>query len=241
LPSRSLRYLLCWGACLALFSAPLALAETKILTISEIIALPDTAIAKPVVTRGVLTYHEPGHRMAFIQDSTGAMYVHVAGNQNVVPGDYVEVRGFIDPGLNGRNIRGKDYDTSPVIRRLAPGTFPEPTHLASLSGIEQKSGARWTRATIHVKSVTLEGDRARLHLKEYPHIPVFIAGVTRPSMLPNHLADLTVHADGVIADSPISEKPLVMQRQLLIPGLKFVHIPQREIDVNKSLVQNEGY
>lgn len=221
------------GILLAVSHSEKALAdEPRKLTIGEIIALPENAAVAgtPVVTRGVLTYHEPGHRMAFIQDATGAIYVHVAGKQDVAPGDFVEVRGFIDPGLNGRNIRGRDFDTSPVIRRLSSGSFPEPIPMPTLDGIEHKPGAWWTRATMRVKAVALEGDRARLVIEDHPHLPVLIAGVTRPSMLPNHLTGLVLDADGVIADSPISEKPLVMQRQFLIPGLSYIHIPQEEIE-----------
>lgn len=215
-------------------------ADAKFLTIAEIIALPEsTALnGRPVVTRGILTYHEPGHRMAFLQDQTAAIYVHIAGKLDVSPGDYVEVRGILDPGLNGRNIRGRDFDTSPSIRRLSERGFPEPLRLQSLDSIERQAGARWTRASIEIKAVALEGDRARLILKNHPHLPVFIAGITRPSMLPNHLAGLNVEVDGVIADSPVSEKPLVMQRQILIPGLKFVHIPQEEIDRQFALPES---
>jgi signal transduction histidine kinase len=232
--------LLVLSAFLASRSATLRAAEAKVLTIAEIIALPDsTALnGRPVVTRGILTYHEPGHRMAFLQDDTAAIYVHVAGKQDVSPGDYVEVRGILDPGLNGRNIRGPDFDTSPTIRRLSAGTHPQPLPLQSLDGIARQAGARWMRATVQVKDVALEGDRARLILKDYSHIPVFIAGMTRPSMLPNHLAGLTVKVDGVIADSPVSEKPLVLQRQILVPGLDFVHIPQDEIERQFALPES---
>lgn len=221
-------------------SGILRAADAKVLTIAEIIALPESSAlnGRSVVARGILTYHEPGHRMAFLQDQTAAIYVHIAGKQDVSPGDYVEVRGILDPGLKGRNIRGPDFDTSPSIKRLSAGNFPEPLRLQSLDGIEHQSGARWTRASIAVKAVALEGDRARLILKDHPHLPVFIAGVTRPSMLPNHLAGLSVEVDGVIADSPVSEKPLVMQRQILIPGLKFVHIPQSEIQRQFALPES---
>lgn len=227
-------------ALVAFHSGGLRAAEAKVLTIAEIIALPDSTALNgmPVTTRGILTYHEPGHRMAFLQDQTAAIYVHVAGKQDVSPGDYVEVRGVLDPGLNGRNIRGPNFDTSPTIRRLSGGTYPEPLPLQSLDGIERQTGARWTRASIEVKDVALEGDRARLILKDHSHIPVFIAGISRPSMLPNHLAGLSVKVDGVIADSPVSEKPLVLQRQILIPGLEFVHIPQDEIDRQFALPES---
>lgn len=227
-------------ALVAFYSGTLRAAEAKVLTIAEIIALPDsTALTgMPVVTRGILTYHEPGHRMAFLQDQTAAIYVHVAGKQDVSPGDYVEVRGVLDPGLNGRNIRGPDFDTSPTIRRLSDGAYPEPLPLQSLDGIERQTGARWMRASVEVKDVALEGDRARLILKDHSHIPVFIAGMSRPSMLPNHLAGLSVEVDGVIADSPISEKPLVLQRQILIPGLKFIHIPPDEIEQQFALSES---
>lgn len=207
-------------------------ADKGYLTVAEVISLPEDAArsARPVVVRGVLTYHEPGHRMAFLQDHTGAIYIHVVKDQDVSPGDYVEVRGFVDPGLNGRNIMGPDFDTSPTITRISPGTYPEPVGLSSMAGIEDMAGAYWIRAEVNVKSVTHEGDRARLTIEGFDHVPVFLAGITRPSMLPSHLSGLRVWVEGVIADSPVSEKPLILQRQILIPRLKHVTIAAEEFE-----------
>jgi hypothetical protein len=76
--------------------------------------------------RGVLTYHEPGHRMAFLQDATGAIYLQIKDAQPVSAGDLVEVVGIIDPGIDGPNIRGLKEDSSPSIRRIGVASWLTP-------------------------------------------------------------------------------------------------------------------
>jgi signal transduction histidine kinase len=225
-----------WCILLAALAAPgvavLGAESPRQLTIAEIIALPPSADAagSPVSVRGMLTYYEPGHRMAFLQDGPDAIYVHVTDHQDVSTGDYVEVSGFLDAGLNGRNIRGPDFDTSPIIQRISSGTLPEPRELRSLAGIDSERGACWSSVEVQVASVSLEGDRARLMVAEEPQVPVFIMGISRPSQLPGHLRGLRVRVHGVLADAVVSDKPLVMQRQVLIPGLNHVVIPKEEFD-----------
>ena len=116
----------------------------------------------PVVVRGILTYYEPGHRKAFLQDSTGAIFLHVVSQEDVAAGDYVEVRGFINPGIKGRNIRGSDFDTNPVIRRIGDGKYPNPFPLPTLDHIESAVGARWTRMEMEVSSVFFLKETARV-------------------------------------------------------------------------------
>lgn len=212
-------------------SLPAAEAPRR-LTIAEIIALPPSADAAgiPVAVRGTLTYYEPGHRMAFLQDGPDAIYVHVTDHQDVATGDFVEVSGFVDAGFKGRNIRGPDFDTSPTIQRIGSGTVPEPQKLPSLSGIDSARGACWMSVELQIASVSLEGDRARLILADHPQVPVFIMGINRPSQLPGHLRGLRVQVRGVLADAVVSDKPLVMQRQVLVPGLNHVVIPKAEFD-----------
>ncbi len=213
---------------------PLALSQTPVkpLSVAEVLALPDTAgqARIPVRVRGVLTYYEPGHRMGFLQDETDAIYIHVISNQDVAAGDFVEVQGFVDPGLKGRNIMGPDFQSNPVIRRISRGTFPEPFILRSLERLEKEWGARWMQAELQIADVSLEGDRARLRIAGHPDLMVYISGITRPSLLPGHLRGLRVKAHGVLADAAVSTNPLVMQRRILVPGLPHVTIPKEEID-----------
>lgn len=192
------------------------------LTIAELRALPEEAArgGMPVTVRGVLTYYEPGHRMAFLQDATGAIYLHVTGDQGVVAGDEVEVRGFLDPGYNGRNIRGKDFETSPVLRRIGSGALPQPVELRDLSKVADAPGACWTVIEARVAELAIEGDRARLSLVDNTTLPVYLPGLSRQNLLPGHLRGLRVRLHGILADSPVSANPLVMRRLLLVPGVE---------------------
>jgi signal transduction histidine kinase len=216
--------------CAILSTYASAQTSPKRFSISELRALPDDAARDglEVTVRGVLTYHEPAHRMAFLQDSTGSIYLHITDQSEVVAGDEVEVSGFLDPGYNGRNIRGANFDTSPVIKRIGRADFPVPVELSDLSQVEQVQGTRWMSMEAHVLEVGIEGDRAKLTLKENPSLPVYLPGLSRPNQLPNHLRGLRVRLHGVFADSPVSVKPLVMRRILLVPSVEQIVISAEE-------------
>lgn len=200
--------------------------------IGDVLKLPETSVQTgvPVIVRGLLTYYEPGHRMAFLQDETGAIYLHVVSATDVSAGDLVEVRGFVDPGLAGTNIRGANFDVNPVIRRIGEAAYPEPLHCESPDQLQAHPGALWSSVTMTVRAVTLEGDRARLDGAGNSGVPIFIAGVGGPSRLPTHLEGMTVEVRGVMAESPVSEMPLIMQKQFLVPGMRHVIIPPAEME-----------
>ena len=67
-------------------------AEPVPCTVLEALEMPDAELARqePRVLKGVLTYHEPGHRMAFLQDATGAIYLQIKDTQAAAAGDEVE-------------------------------------------------------------------------------------------------------------------------------------------------------
>jgi hypothetical protein len=124
-------------ALIAPFCALHAQAPERPLTIHEVITLPEPPAGTgdagiPVTVRALLTYYEPGHRMAFLQDATGVIYLHVVSATDVSVGDLVEVRGFVDPGLKGRSIRGATFDKNPELRRIGRGKFPEPIPCESI-------------------------------------------------------------------------------------------------------------
>lgn len=203
-----------------------------LMKIGEILKLPETSVRTgvPVIVRGLLTYYEPGHRMAFLQDETGAIYLHVVSPSDVAAGDQVEVRGFVDPGWAGTNIRGASFDVNPEIRRIGEAAYPEPVRCGSPDQLQAHPGALWSSVTMTVRAVTLEGDRARLDGTGSSGVPVYIAAVGGPSRLPSHLKGMTVEVRGVMAASPVSEKPLVMQNQFLVPGTRHVIIPPAEME-----------
>jgi signal transduction histidine kinase len=207
-----------------------ARAERLQASISELHALPDSALRKPlpVMVSGILTYLEPGHRMAFLQDHSDAIYVHVPFAKDVSQGDLVEVIGWLDPGYGGRNIRGMDFETSPEIRRIGPGTLPEPVDFPDLNHVADARGAVWTRLHAKINSVIAEGDRTRLTLAENPDLPVYLPGLPHSNLIPGHLAGMHVSLNGVFADSPISESPRIMRRLFLVPGIQHVLFSKSE-------------
>jgi signal transduction histidine kinase len=204
--------------------------EPRDLTVAGLYELPDEAArsAMPVRVRGVLTYYEPGHRMAFLQDATGAIYLHVTGRAEVAPGDEVEVSGFLDPGYNGRNIRGANFETSPSLRRIGPAAFPLPVPLPDPTRVADAQGACWMSLEGHVSEVRIEGDRARLSLRENPLLPVYLPGLSRSNLLPGHVLGMKVRLHGILADSPVSASPLVMRRQMLVPGIEHIVVSADE-------------
>ncbi len=205
-------------------------AEIQHLSLAEVMALPQEAAQgdQLIATRGVLTYYEPGHRMAFLQEGTSGIYLQINSDLGLTAGDEVGVTGILDPGLNGRNLRNPQLPGAPWVRRLGTGRFPVPRVFVGFDGVEKEVGACWSQVEVQVRQVLAEGDRARLVLEDYPDMPVYLAGLQNPSRVPSYLSGFRVRLHGVLADSPLSLNPLVMQRQFLIPRLEDIQIPHDE-------------
>lgn len=211
-----------------------AQAAERALTIQEVITLPEPPAGTggagiPVTVRALLTYYEPGHRMAFLQDATGVIYLHVVSATDVAAGDLVEVRGYVDPGLKGRSIRGPTFEKNPELRKIGRGKFPEPIPCEAIEKIRAHQTPAWSSLTITVRAVTLEGDRARLDCQGSSDVPIYIAGIASHARLPAHLRDMTITVHGVMAWTTISEPPLILQQQFLVPDIRHVIIPPQEM------------
>jgi signal transduction histidine kinase len=222
-------------ALIAPFCALHAQSPERPLTIQEVITLPEPpagtgGVGIPVTVRALLTYYEPGHRMAFLQDATGVIYLHVVSATDVSVGDLVDVRGFVDPGLKGRSIRGATFDRNPELRRIGRGKFPEPIPCESIEKLREHQTPAWSSLNIAVRAVTLEGDRARLDCQGGGGVPIYIAGIASHARLPAHLLDMSVKVHGVTAWTTISETPLILQQQFLVPDIRHVIIPPQEME-----------
>jgi signal transduction histidine kinase len=201
-------------------------AEPVPCTIREALEMPDAELARqePRVLKGLLTYYEPGHRMAFLQDGTGAIYLQIKDAQAVSAGDEVEVTGIVDPGINGRNLRGLEAGRSPVIRTLGKGRWPEAADATAGEVASGMSSSMWTRIEGRIAAVGTAGDRVRLTLEGHPELPVYIPGSARQVHVPGHLQGLRVRISGVPAASPLSTQPPLMQSVLLVPSLGHIGI-----------------
>jgi signal transduction histidine kinase len=184
---------------------------------------PDqVASQRPRRLSGLLTFHEPGHRMAFLQDATGAIYLQIKDAQPASAGDLVEVVGIVDPGIDGPNIRGMDEVSSPSIRKIGTAPWPAPAEETAARVASGISDASWTRIEGRIVDVEVVGDRVRLSLADAPELPVYLPGITRQAFAPGHLKGARVAISGVPAASPVSTQPPVMQRSLLVPSLEHV-------------------
>ncbi len=199
-------------------------------TVKEAIELSDSALnqAEPRVITGLLTYYEPSHRMAFLQDRTASIYLQIRDSQPVAAGDWVEVTGVVDPGINGRNLRGLKPETSPIIRRLGPGTWQPAVPANAADIVSGTVSSIWSSVEGRIAEVDVIGDRVRLTLKDQPILPIYLPGISQERLAPSHLKGLHVRLSGVPATSLISPNPPVVQHVFLVPSL--AHIQIRESD-----------
>ena len=201
-------------------------------TVKEAIELSESALnlAEPRVITGLLTYYEPSHRMAFLQDRTASIYLQIRDSQPVSAGDWVEVTGVVDPGINGRNLRGLKPETSPSIRRLGPGSWQPGIPANAADIVSGTVSSIWSSVEGRVAEVEVIGDRVRFTLKDQPMLPIFLPGISQERLAPSHLKGLHVRLSGVPATSLISPNPPVMQHVFLVPSV--AHIQIREADRN---------
>ncbi len=200
--------------------------EPEPFTVGQALELPEAELAlrKPRVFRGMLTFHEPGHRMAFLQDPTGSIYLEIQDSQPASAGDEVEVTGIVNSGIDGRNLSGLEAGRSPLIRTIGKGRWPEAVPVTAADVISGKCSSLWSQVDGRIRSVEAAGDRVRLGLEGYPELPVYIAGMTRQAGLPGHLQGLRVRISGVPAAALSSTEPPVMQRVMLVPSLHQVEV-----------------
>lgn len=201
-------------------------------TVKEAIELSDSALnlAEPRVITGLLTYYEPSHRMAFLQDRTASIYLQIRDSQPVSAGDWVEVTGVVDPGINGRNLRGLKPETSPRIHRLGPGTWQPGVPANAADIVSGTVSSIWSSVEGRISEVEVIGDRVRLTLKDQPMLPIFLPGISQERLAPSHLKGMNVKLSGVPATSLVSPNPPVMQHVFLVPSV--AHIQIREADRN---------
>ena len=81
-------------------------------TIAEVLKLTDADLVPPAefTIRGVLTYFEPGHGMAFVQDKTASIFLQIRADFEVTAGDESPGTGEgptpLDPATGTRQLPG---------------------------------------------------------------------------------------------------------------------------------------
>ena len=156
-----------------------------------------------VELEGVLTYYEPSHRMAFIEDDTGAIYLQIKDALPIVAGERIRVLGRTNQGLDGINIRGESDEISPRLIALGRGLPPKPMNVSLQQVVSGEMGARWVQLSGMVTAVELVGDRIQLRLAEAPNFPILMPLQERLAALPRHLTGMKVRIEGVTASVPV--------------------------------------
>ncbi len=166
-------------------------------TVREVRALSheESARGYPVKLRGVVTYHEPGWYLTFLQDETGGIYIR-AFSSTVNAGDRVEVDGISAAGDLGRIVTGGLYRDADV-RVLGAGSYPDPIEVAGEID-HVRHDAQWISVSGEVSGVREANGRFLIEVMrgEEPMTLAIPAG-TRLGSPPGHLKGLRVTARGV--------------------------------------------
>lgn len=185
---------------------------------------PDTAAEGiSVQVRGVITYFDARHNIAFVQDETGGVYFPPARTTiepdnaaaELLPGMLVELSGRTRPGRFAPFI-GEEVVVRPV------GTAPLPRPLRPRSGqlLDPKFHSQWIEVEAIVQSVEVQNERLTLKLASAGRqFDAFVAG-TWPDDAdpPDNLAHSDVRVRGVYGSLFNDQRQLTGMR-LFVPSI----------------------
>jgi signal transduction histidine kinase/CheY-like chemotaxis protein len=175
------------------------------------------ALNYPVQLHGVVTYAPPAWRAAFVQDSTGGIFIKLDDGVTLDAGQSVEVNGKSGPG-----------DFAPVVveaRWKINGTtqMPTPPQLTIDELFSGEHDSDWVEAEGIVQSVTTDGKMAYLIIVSGAHqFRVLVPGFeNRP--LPIELVDSKVKVRGACGTVFNTTRQL-LGIQIFSPSLDFVSV-----------------
>jgi signal transduction histidine kinase len=156
----------------------------------------------PVRVRGVITFHNPGTYLTFVQDDSGGIYVAAERNEFRTPGlqagQLVEVEGVSGVGNFAPIIDGRGRQNA-VVRVLGGAPFPKPAPLPSDPVLQVAQECQWTEAlgTVRASSVWQGIPVLEMRAAE-KRVKVLIPGLLSRTNLPAHLIGARIKADGVL-------------------------------------------
>ncbi len=214
---RPARALFCFGLFLPALCGAAAPGETPAPDTTAVLAIrqlsaEEAAKGYPVHVRGMVTYHEPGWFLTFVQDDTAGIYV-MPPAAAIHPGDIVDVEGVTAPGKIGRILTGRGA-RSPQFRVIGHGDLPAPTAVSISDLRDDKWDAQWVSVRGEVRDVSARGDRALIVLGEGDAgFPLVIPGAS--GVAPRHLLGFPVEARGVLGTQVRDGK---LGTALYVPG-----------------------
>ena len=221
------------GLCffLGLFVFPAAAKDGEKLplltTVREVRVLSPVEAAKgyPVKLTGVVTYHESGWFLTFLQDETGGIFIRAFGT-TVRAGDKVEISGISAAGSFGRIVVGgpeRDVET----RVIGAATYPQPVEVAGKID-HIRHDARWISVSGEVSGVREANGRFLIELMRGEEaLTLAIPVGTQSGAPPLHLEGLRVTAQGVFGLMERQEKP---QEWLFLPSLEQIRIDPESLE-----------
>jgi len=194
---------------------PLELPLLKTVREISLLSPEKAALNYPVQLHGVVTYAPPAWRAAFVQDSTGGIFIKLDEGVTLAAGQSVEVNGKSGPG-----------DFAPVVveaRWTINGLtqMPTPPSLTIDDLFSGEHDSDWVEAEGIVQSVTTDGKMAYLIVVSGAHqFRVLVPGFENQP-LPMHLVDSKVRVRGACGTVFNTSRQL-LGIQIFSPSLEFV-------------------
>jgi signal transduction histidine kinase/ActR/RegA family two-component response regulator len=192
----------------------------ELTTVAQVHALSpeDAGRSMPVHVRATVTYICPRSGVFFVQDETGAIYVHAPRIQDlkVTAGDLVDLTGVTAPG-----------DFAPIVsnawaERISSSSFPAPAAATFDDLFSGKQDSAWVQAEGIVQHVGKPGEpEDHLWLQSGEHR--YVIQVYNPGSRPLPPADSLVRVSGACA-TLFNTRRQILGIQLYVPSPDFVRI-----------------
>ena len=156
----------------------------------------------PVQVRGVITFHNPGMYLTFVQDDSGGIYVAANRDRFRTPGlqagQWVEVEGVTGLGSFAPIINGRGGQNA-VVRVLGDAPFPKPAPLPSDPVLQVAQHCQWTEALGTVRASSVWQGLPVLEMQAAGgRVRVVIPGLLSRTNLPAHWIGARIKVNGVL-------------------------------------------
>ncbi len=186
----------------------------------------------PVRLRGVVTYYQPQEWRAFVQDSSGGIYVAPGDpgkgtHLKMEQGHLVEVIGRSAPGTFAPLIEGvTDAFSPPQVTVLGQSPYPVAQRVSAIDLNTGRFDSQWVETQGVVRSVVRGGNSRSLAVIRITTpsgaIRALLAGFTEEEV-PTQLVDAEVRVCGVVATLFNSKRQLI-GTELNIPTLSNIEV-----------------
>lgn len=183
----------------------------------------------PIRVRGVITFHDPGTYLTFVQDDSGGIYVAADRGELRTPdlqaGQLVEVEGVSGVGSFAPIINGPGTQNA-VVRVLGGASLPQPAPLPSDPVLQAAQECQWTEALGTVRASSDWRGVPVLEMRAAEgRVKVLIPGLLSKTNLPAHLVGARIKADGVLTTETDAKGELSGIR-LLVPSLEWIEFQE---------------